>query len=83
MFGLFAGQAEVSPDLMVFCLDHPGFTPLAPSLRERLSLIRGVYDGYAVGDDVTLVEPEDGRVVRSFLALHPSNARAQTHSSAR
>ena len=56
---------------MCFCLDHPGFESPSSSpetdLDSRLSRIHSVYSGYEVGDDVTLVEVGDGRVVKLRL----------------
>ena len=68
-FSRFFGgaQAEYSPDLTVFALDHPafGFTP--DSLWERLAALHEAYSGFRVGEYVVLVEPDDDRVVKMEL----------------
>ena len=68
-FSRFFGgaQAEYSPDLTVFALDHPAFGSTPDSLWERLAALHEAYSGFRVGEYVVLVEPDDDRVVKMEL----------------
>jgi hypothetical protein len=63
----FSQQSEYTPDLTVFALDHPAFGSSPDSLWERLSALHAAYSGFAEGDFVVLVEPEEDRVVKMQL----------------